>query len=453
MTPLPLDPGIERLLRDLAPVVLGAMLRRQRDFTAAEDAVQEALVAATSQWPRDGVPDNPRGWLYRVAQRRLTEHVRSEIARRNREAALALETCDTVEPTAVTEEPGVDADDTLVLLVMCCHPSLTPASAIALTLRAVGGLTTSEIARAFLVPEATMGQRISRAKQIIQASAIPFRMPDADERGARLDAVLHVLYLIFNEGYTSSSGAALSRTDLSNEAIRLTREVVRLLPAGGNAAALLALMLLTDARRAARTGRNGELIPLDEQDRSLWNREQIREGVALAEGALAKGAIGEYQLQAAIAAVHDEAPRAADTDWPQILALYEMLMRITESPVVALNHAAATAMVHGPDAGLALLEPLRRDKRLTGSHRLDAVRAHLLERAGRRDAAVALYVEAAARTSSAPERDFLAMKAARLRDPGSRDQLKPDRLQRPAPTPAAAARRPPPAVSSRAPDP
>ena len=418
MTSLPLDPGIERLLRDLAPAVLGALVRRQRDFAAAEDAVQDALIAAASQWPRDGVPDNPRGWLYRVARRRLTDHVRGEIARRNREAVLARETCDAVEPTAVTGAPGDDADDTLVLLFMCCHPSLTPASAIALTLRAVGGLTTPEIARAFLVPDATIGQRISRAKQTIQESAIPFRMPAAEERAARLDAVLHVLYLIFNEGYTSSSGSTLSRADLSNEAIRLTRELVRLLPASGDAAALLALMLLTDARRAARTGRGGELIPLDEQDRSLWNREQIREGVALAESALAKGAIGQYQLQAAIAAVHDEAPRAVDTDWPQILALYTMLMRITESPVVALNHAVATAMVHGPDAGLALLEPLQRDKRLPGSHRLDAVRAHLLERAGRRDAAAALYLEAAAKTGSAPERDFLVMKAARLRDPG-----------------------------------
>lgn len=297
MTSLPLDPALERLLRDLAPVVLGAMVRRQRDFAAAEDAVQDALIAAASQWPRDGVPDNPRGWLYRVSQRRLTEHVRSEIARRNREAAVAFDTSDTVAPTADSEEPGVEADDTLVLLFMCCHPSLTPASAIALTLRAVGGLTTPEIAKAFLVPEATIGQRITRAKQTINESAIPFRMPPTDERAARLDAVLHVLYLIFNEGYTSSSGAALSRADLSNEAIRLARELVRMLPASGDATALLALMLLTDARRAARTGRNGELIPLHEQDRSLWDREQIREGAALAERALAKGAIGEYQLR------------------------------------------------------------------------------------------------------------------------------------------------------------
>jgi len=383
MTPLPLDPDVERLLRDLAPVVLGAMVRRQRDFAAAEDAMQEALIAAADRWPRDGVPDNPRGWLYRVAERRMTDHARSEIARRKRETTAALETPDSVEP----DDPGRESDDTLVLLFLCCHPSLTPASAIALTLRAVGGLTTPEIARAFLVPEATIGQRISRAKQSIRESAIPFRLPEGDERAGRLDAVLQVLYLIFNEGYTSSSGAALDRTDLSNEAIRLARELVRLLPTRGDACALLALMLLTDARRAARTGPRGELIPLDEQDRSLWNRDQIREGVALAEGALAKGAIGEYQLQAAIAAVHDEAARVEDTDWPQILALYEMLMRITENPVVALNHAVAAAMVHGPDAGLALLQPLESDERLTGSHRLDAVRAHLLERAGRRDEA------------------------------------------------------------------
>jgi len=297
---------------------------------------------------------------------------------------------------------------------MCCHPALTPASAIALTLRAVAGLTTAQIAKSFLVPELTMGRRISRAKESIEASGVPFGMPDAAERTARLSSVLHVLYLVFNEGYTTSSGAELHRADLSAEAIRLTREVQRLLPNDGDVAGLLALMLLTDARRAARTGPRGELIPLDEQDRSLWDGEAIAEGVALASAALSMGAVGEYQLQATIAAVHDEAARAEQTDWPQILALYEMLMRVTDSPVVALNHAIAKAMVDGPEFGLALLAPLQEDPRLRASHRLDAVRAHLFERAGQRDVAVQLYRAAASKTASLPERDYLLMKAAKL---------------------------------------
>ena len=406
------DLDVEPLLRKLAPHVLGAMVRRFHDFSASEDAVQEALIAAALQWPRDGLPDNPRGWLVRVAQRRMVDHIRSEASRRNRDAAVAEDTRLAVT-TATDGESALDPDDTLVLLFMCCHPALTPATAIALTLRAVGGLTTAEIAKAFLVPELTIGRRISRAKERIKASGIAFRMPDADERAGRLGSVLHVLYLVFNEGYTTSSGAELRRADLSNEAIRLVREVHNLLPRNGDVAGLLALMLLTDARRAARTGPNGELIPLDEQDRTRWDQEAIAEGVALATAALSMGAVGEYQLQATIAAVHDEAARAEDTDWPQILALYEMLMRVTDNPVVALNHAIATAMVHGPRTGLALLATLQDDERLRSSHRLDAVRAHLLERAGDLDAAVALYRAAASKTSSAPEKNYLMMKAAR----------------------------------------
>lgn len=405
MTTAALDPRVERLLRDLAPQVLGAVVRSSRDFASSEDAVQEALIAAANQWPRQGVPDNPRGWLIHVALRRMTDHVRSELSRKQREAFVAEE----VPP----RDLATDADDTLVLLFMCCHPALTPASAIALTLRAVGGLTTAEIAKAFLVPEKTIAQRISRAKQSIRASRIPFRMPDAAERSQRLTSVLHVLYLVFNEGYTASSGGELHRTDLSNEAIRLTREVHRLRPDDGDVAALLALMLLTDARRAARTGPRGELIPLDEQDRTLWDRHAIEEGVALVSAALARGAIGEYHLQAAIAALHDEAARAEDTDWPQILGLYDVLKRITDNPMVTLNHAIATAMVRGPSAGLELLGPLQNDVRLRGSHRLDAVRAHLLERAGDWVAAVALYREAATKTTSLPERNYLLAKAAR----------------------------------------
>ncbi|MGH9658658.1 MAG: RNA polymerase sigma factor [Bryobacteraceae bacterium] len=408
-------------MRDLAPQVLGAVIRRFRDFAAAEDAVQEALLAAAVQWPREGVPGNPRAWLIQVACRRMTDHVRSEMARRRRETAAAME-LDQVAPAAEIDN-DTEQDDTLVLLFMCCHAALTPSSAIALTLRAVGGLTTAEIANAFLVPEATMAQRISRAKQTIKASGVPFRLPAGPERAQRLRAVLHVLYLIFNEGYTSSAGPQLLRGELSGEAIRLARAVHQMLPDDGEVAGLLALMLLTDARRAARTGPGGELIPLTEQDRTLWDRQQISDGCALLAATLPKGSIGAYQLQAAIAAVHDEAARAEDTDWPQILALYDLLKRMSANPMVALNHAIAAAMVHGPSAGLELLNALDADERLKGHHRLDAVRAHLLERAGDHPAAIAQYQTAAGRTTNLPERNYLMTQAARLREsatsPGS----------------------------------
>jgi RNA polymerase sigma factor (sigma-70 family) len=407
------DDRVERLLRDLAPQVLGPVVRRCRDFAASEDAVQEALIAAADQWPKEGVPENPRGWLITVALRRVTDFVRSESSRRNRETIAAEDIPEAIMPEIETDSV-FNPDDTLVLLFMCCHPALSTASAVALTLRAVGGLTTPEIAKAFLVPEATIGQRISRAKQSIRDSRIPFAMPDADELTQRLGSVLHVLYLIFNEGYTSSSGAALYRTDLSNEAIRLMREAHKMLPGDGEIAGLLALMLLTDARRAARSGPHGELIPLDEQDRTLWDRQAIAEGVALVTAALSKGPVGEYQLQAAIAAVHDEAARAEDTDWAEILGLYSALKRMTNHPLVALNYAIAVAMVDGPQAGLELLAPLQEDDRLRGSHRLDAVRAHLLERAGKREDALVLYRQAAAKTASIPERDYLLKKASRL---------------------------------------
>jgi RNA polymerase sigma factor (sigma-70 family) len=352
---MPLNAGSEQLLQDLAPQVLGAVLRRFRDFSAAEDVVQEALIAAAVQWPRDGVPENPRGWLIQVASRRMTDYLRSEAARRRRETAAAAD----LGSEAVICD--AEQDDTLALLFMCCHPALSPSSAIALTLRAVGGLTTLEIANAFLVPEATMAQRISRAKQSIKASGVSFQLPDHKEQSQRLRAVLHVLYLIFNEGYTASVGPELARRELSGEAIRLTRAVRNLLPDDAEVAGLLALMLLTDARRAARTRPGGELIPLTQQDRTLWDREQIAEGVALISAALQKGSIGAYQLQAAIAAVHDEAARAQDTDWPQILALYDLLRRMSENPMVELNYAIAAAMVHGPRAGLDLLDALDKD--------------------------------------------------------------------------------------------
>jgi RNA polymerase sigma factor (sigma-70 family) len=407
--------AISRLLRELAPQVLGAVARRHGDFDAAEDAVQEALVAAATQWPAQGIPQNPRGWLYHVALRRITDHLRSEMARRRREDAVASQVWADwafVPPPDVEIAP--DGDDTLTLLFMCCHPALTQASAIALTLRAVGGLTTGEIASAFLVPEATMAQRISRAKATIKSSGIPFQMPDGAERAARLRSVLHVLYLVFNEGYASSSGPQLARTDLSNEAIRLARTLRGLLPDDGEVAGLLALMLLTDARRAARTGPRGELIPLDEQDRALWNQTLIAEGVALVSDALSRGSVGAYQLQAAIAAVHDEAARAEDTDWPQVLALYRVLERMSDNPMVSLNRAIAAAMVHGPEAGLEQLAALDGDARLRGHYRLDAVRGHLHERLGDAERAIAHYRAAAERTASIPERDYLTLKAARL---------------------------------------
>ena len=388
---------LESLLRELTPRVVGAVVRRTGDFAAAEDAVQEALLAAARTWPRDGVPDNPRGWLIQTAHRKVIDEIRQEQARRRREELAAQRDvpADEVEET----------DDTLRLLFMCCHPDLTPASAIALTLRAVGGLTTTEIAQAYLVPESTMAQRISRAKQKIKGAS--FELEPGDER---LRNVLHVLYLIFNEGYTSSSGPELHRSDLAVEAIRLTRMVHALLPENGQVTGLLALMLLTDARRDARTGSSGELIPLAEQDRSLWDQELIAEGLALAVDAFGRPPLGEYQLQAAIAALHDEVDKPEDTDWPQVLALYGLLEQLSGNPMVTLNRAIAAAMVDGPEAGLAMLEPL--DEPLAGHYRLDAVRGHLQEMRGDTEAAAEHFRAAARRTTSLPERDYLTLKAA-----------------------------------------
>ncbi|MEI9812786.1 MAG: DUF6596 domain-containing protein [Acidobacteriota bacterium] len=405
------SPHIEHLLRELTPQVLGPLVRKSRDFAAAEDALQEALLAAAEQWPEDGVPDNPRAWLMQVASRKLTDQIRSDIARRNREQAAAQVRA--METGYVMPAPEVEetVDDTLKLIFLCCHPSLTRASAIALTLRAVGGLTTAEIARAFLVPESTMAQRISRAKQAIQASGEPFRMPHVEERAERLSSVLHVLYLIFNEGYMASSGDQLQRIDVSAEAIRLTRLVHKLTPKDAEATGLLALMLLTDARRDARAGQQGEAIPLDKQNRLMWDRGLIAEGVDLVGTALEQGAVGPYQLQAAIAAVHDEASCVEDTDWPQILALYDLLARMSANPMVMLNRAVAVAMVHGPKAGLEQLEKVKLD----GHYRVDAVRGHLLEMAGERELAIESYQSAAARSGNLPERNYLLTRAAELR--------------------------------------
>ena len=406
---------VEGLLRELAPQVLGFLARRHGQFDLCEDAVQEALLAAATQWPADGVPANPRGWLITVATRRLTDQFRSEAARRRRE--------DSVASMAGPEElvaPGADADttpgedDTLTLLFLCCHPAVTPASQVALTLRAVGGLTTGEIARAFMVPEATMAPRISRAKKSIKAAGSRFEMPPEEERADRLRVVLQVLYLIFNEGYTASSGEELQRLDLTSEAIRLTRMLRSALPDDGEAAGLLALMLLTDSRRTARTTADGGLIPIDEQDRTLWDREQIEEGTSLILATLAQGAVGPYQVQAAIAAVHSEAPSADETDWNQILSLYVVLEKLTPNPMVTLNRAVALAQVQGPQAGLDLLATLDGNKNITETHRLDAVRAHLYERAGEPAKAQEHYLAAARRTTSLPEQRYLQAKAAAI---------------------------------------
>lgn len=407
----------EDLVRELAPQVLGALVRRYGHFDACEDAVQEALIAATTQWPEQGQPDNPRAWLITVASRRLTDRLRSEEARRRREDAIVAQI-----PTGERDAPAPDAeqqlatdeDDTLTLLFLCCHPELSPSSQIALTLRAVGGLTTAEIASGFLVPEATMAQRISRAKQRVKETGAEFRLPAGSEFADRLGAVLHVLYLIFNEGYTATSGPELVRRELTSEAIRLARAVHARLPDDGEVVGLLALMLLTDARRHARTSPEGDLIPLAEQDRSQWDREAIAEGVDLVSGALSNAALGPYQLQAAIAAIHAEAAHADDTDWPQIVALYRLLERIAPSPMVTLNHAVAVGMASGPRAGLALLDTLSDDRHVADHHRLHAVRAHLLEMDGDAAAARASYLRAAQRTTSLPERRYLERRAALL---------------------------------------
>ncbi|MDB4985000.1 MAG: polymerase sigma-70 factor, subfamily protein [Myxococcaceae bacterium] len=400
---------MNEILRELAPQVLGALVQRYGDLAACEDALQEASIAAVAQWPRSGVPEDPRAWLIRVARRRLTDGVRAQVSRRRREALLV-----SLAPSE-TDERRAAVDDTLELFFMCCHPSLSTASATALTLRAVGGLTTAEIAHAFLVPEATMAQRLSRARQSVRGSGIPFEVLDQTEVAQRLSAVMRTLYLIFNEGYVASSGAALQRLDLSTEAIRLTRLLHRLRPDVPEVTGLLALMLLTDARRDARTDSGGALIPLDAQERARWNRQAIEEGSALTSAAFARGAVGPYQLQAAIASLHDEAGSTETTDWPQILALYGVLLRMSDNPMVALNHTIAFAMVNGPRKGLERLEQLEQKGPFAHQHRLDSARAHLLERAGDSAAAIDAFERAASSTASAPERDYLLLQAARLR--------------------------------------
>lgn len=402
----------EDVLRPLAPQVLGALVRRYGHFDLAEDAVQEALLAAVKQWQDSGLPSDPRRWLIAVASRRLTDLLRAEQARRRREEKVSRWTLPADRAAPGADHSPADADDTLTLLVLCCDPSLPSASQIALTLRAVGGLTTREVARAFLVPEATMTRRISRAKRQLRNDGVRFELPP--QPAEQLGAVLHVLYLIFNEGYASTAGPDLTRPDLCREAIRLTRSVHRSFPDDGEVAGLLALMLLIDARRDARTGPGGELIPMDEQDRTRWDATSIEEGVSLVSRALRERRPGPYQLQAAISAVHDEAPSADATDWREILALYDLLIQATDSPVVSLNRAVAAAMVHGPRHGLDLLTDLESDQRLAGDHRLHSARAHLLEMTGDRQAARAAYAEAARHTMSTAQQRYLHLRAGRL---------------------------------------
>jgi RNA polymerase sigma factor (sigma-70 family) len=406
---------MEDLLRELAPQVLAVLTRRYGHFDLAEEAVQETLLAAATQWPDQGMPDNPPGWMTTVATRRMTDMLRSEQARRRREQQEAFRALpsDLLSP-APDLSPAGDADDTLLLLFLCCHPALNPPAQVALTLRAVGGLTTAEIARALLLPEATLAQRISRAKKRILEAGGRFRMPDDRDRARRLDVVLHVVYLIFNEGYTATAGESLHRGELCAEAIRLARMVHRLLPDVPEVSGLLAEMLLTDARRPARTGPDGELVPLAEQDRGRWNRAMIEEGIALLTDALPRKRPGPYQLQAAIAAVHAEAKRFEETDWAQIVALYEVLDRLADNPMVTLNRAVAVAMLNGPAAGLAVLEVVAHDRRMVGHHRLHAVRGHLLEQGGEMAVAAAEYRTAARLTTSLPERRYLLTRAARL---------------------------------------
>ncbi|WP_214409472.1 RNA polymerase sigma factor [Sphaerisporangium fuscum] len=410
------DEPLEDLLRRLAPQVLAALMRSYGRFDTCEDAVQEALLAAATQWPEQGTPGNPYGWLVTVATRRFTDWVRSDVARRRREDADLLATPPSMLVAAPADQPSPGGhDDSLTLLFLCCHPSLSPPSQIALTLRAVGGLSTAEIAHAFFVPEATMAQRISRAKQTIRKAGAQFAPPPAAERAERLKAVLHVLYLMFNEGYAVTSGSRLQRHDLTAEAVRLARLVHRLLPDEAEAAGLLALMLLTEARREARTHEDGSIVPLPEQDRDRWDQELIAEGVALiSETLAATSRLGPYQLQAAIAAVHDEARRAEDTDWPQIVALYELLERLAPNPMATLSKSVAVAMVHGPEAGLDIVAKLEADDRLARHHRLHAVRAHLLEMAGRGQDARDSYRTASRYATSLPEKRYLDARAADL---------------------------------------
>ncbi|MGI5205157.1 RNA polymerase sigma factor [Spirillospora sp. CA-108201] len=408
---------VEHLLRTEAPQVLGALVRRFGRFDVAEDAVQEALLAAGRDWPVRGVPADPRSWLIRIGYRRMVDLLRSDQARRRREYEAGMAEQAMGDP-ARHAGPPQEADDSLTLLMLCCHPALSTTSQVALTLRAVGGLTTAEIAHAHGTSEATMGTRISRAKQRLARAGARFTPPAAADRDARTAAVMQVLYLIFNEGYTATAGRELARVDLTGEAIRLTRMLHASLPDDAEATGLLALMLLTDSRRRARTGADRELVPLDEQDRARWDPALIREGTELIDGVWNRGAAGPYRLQAAVASVHAAAASPEETDWPQIAMLYLWLERLTPTAPVRLSRVVAVARAYGPVRGLALLDDLN------GRHHLDrdpltrqrerAVRAHLLQMTGDTASAAALYRQAAELTGNEVEQRYLLGKADRL---------------------------------------
>jgi len=412
---------VEDVWRREAPYVLGALLRRHGDLGDCEDAAQEALAAAAVQWGTEGVLDSPRGWLIRVASRRLVDQVRADRARAAREVAVvAREPADALLAPGADDEPAA-TDDSLALLLLCCHPALRPPSQVALTLRAVAGLSTAQIAAAFLVPEATMAQRLSRARATLRAAGVRFVGPPPEELPARVAACLEVLHLVFNEGYAASSGPALLDTSLTAEAVRLTRTLHRALPDHDEVAGALALMLLTAAREATRVDDRGDLVPLAKQDRSRWDAAAVAEGVALLEAVLPRGHLGRFQLQAAIAAVHAEAPTWADTDWRQISLLYAMLEELAPGPAVTLNRAVAVGMALGPREGLAMVEPLLDEPAMARYHRTHAVRAHLLEMAGDREGALAAYATAARLTASIPEQRYLNDRASRLNDENGDD--------------------------------
>jgi RNA polymerase sigma-70 factor, ECF subfamily len=406
---------IEALYRTDSRRILATLIRLLGDFDLAEEGLHDAFIAALHSWPRDGVPQNPRGWLISTGRFKAIDRLRRG-ARFNAALGSIADELEVSAPADATEEDtshGLE-DDRLRLIFTCCHPALTPDARIALTLREVCGLETEEIARAFLVPAPTLAQRIVRAKSKIRDARIPYQVPSREELPERLDAVLHVIYLVFNEGYSASAGESLTRHDFSSEAIRLGRLLIDLLPEP-EAIGLLALMLLHDARRAARTSPDGELVLLDQQDRTLWNHQQIREGSALVERALASRRFGPYTLQAAIAAAHAEASTAHTTDWRQIVGLYDVLLRVESSPVIELNRAAAIAMRDGPAAGLALIDTLLARHELTEYHLLHSARADLCRRLGRVPEAIASYERALSLTRQAPERRFLERRLAELR--------------------------------------
>ena len=404
---------LERVFREEYGRIIATLIRHSGSFDLAEEALNEAFLSAASTWERDGPPRNPGAWLTTVAQRRLVDAIRRDKTRSDKEPEIEFETTRLrpfAEPASLEETvtyPGEYPDDRLRLIFTCCHPSLGRDAQVALTLRTLGGLTTSEIAHAFLLPESTLAQRLVRAKQKIRLARIPYEVPPLERLSDRLAAVQAVVYLIFNEGYAASTGANLVRNDLCAESIRLGRVLCELLPNEPENIGLLALMLLQDSRRRARVNDRGELVTLEEQDRSLWDRDEIAEGVRLLEQALPMGRVGNYQLQAAIAAVHCEASTADETDWPQIVALYEALMRLSSSPVIALNHAAAVAMAEGVEQGLRLIDTAGAGGALNNYYLFHAARADLLRRLNRLPEAQAAYERALSLTTNQIEQNYI----------------------------------------------